>query len=211
MPTIIDELKAGKQIALICDAGTPGICDPSYRLVSRCIEENLPYTFLPGPCSLIQALVSSGLPLEKFQFFGFISRKETVAKNELVQMLQYEGTSACFETPHRIIKTLELIDAMDPKRELAIAREMTKKFEEIVRGTASELIAKWHDGNLRGEIVLLISPSVQETLDWNDLPLQEHVKLLEEKFGVGKQEAIKICAKQRNISKRVVYNTIHQQ
>jgi 16S rRNA (cytidine1402-2'-O)-methyltransferase len=209
--SILQDLEAGKSICLISDAGTPGISDPGGALVKLCIERGLSITALPGPCAIIQALCCSGLPMERFQFLGFLARKENELKRELQNALSYPGTTICYESPHRLIKVLELIDSMQPERLLVVARELTKKFEEIVRGCSSALIEYWQSAPLKGEIVLLISPAPQENLqDWTSWTPEEHVQWIQEAYSITHKDAIKLVADLRGVPKRQIYQQLHQ-
>lgn len=203
---ILCDLKSGKQICLISDAGTPGISDPGEDLIKLCIEHHLSYTAIPGPCAAIQALSCSGLPTGRFQFWGFLPRKENELKRDLQTIFSYEGTTICYESPHRLFKLLELIHAMQPRRLLVIARELTKKFEEIVRGFAEDLIKHWQDNLLKGEIVLLISPPSQENVqDWSSWTPEEHVQWMQDTYSLSRKEAIKLVADLRGVPKRQIY------
>lgn len=204
--SILEDLRAGKQISLISDAGTPGISDPGMSLVALCVKEQLSFTAIPGPCALVQALCCSGLGMQRFQFWGFLARKENELKEELRLILNYPGTTICYESPHRLLKTLEKIQALEYDRFLVIARELTKKFEEIVRGNASELIAHWEKSPVKGEIVLLISPPVAKASpDWAALTPAEHVQWMEETYSLSHKEAIKLVAELRGVPKRDIY------
>lgn len=209
---ILNDLRNGKQLALISDAGTPGISDPGQDLVKQCIEQGIEVTAIPGPCAAIQALSCSGLLTNRFQFFGFLGRKEGELKKELQQILSYPGTTICYESPNRLISLLELIEAIDPHRQLVIARELTKKFEELIRGTATELLNHWKDSTPKGEIVVLFSESVQkEFQDWEHLSPEEHVDLIQNTYAISRQEAIKTVAQLRGVPKRQIYNQLHTQ
>ena len=209
--SILNDLESGKHICLISDAGTPGISDPGADLVKLCIERRLTITALPGPCAAIQALCCSGLPTERFQFWGFLVRKENELKRELQDILAYPGTTICYESPHRLLKVLELIQSMQPKRLLVVSRELTKKFEEVVRGYPSALIEHWQKSPLKGEIVLLISPSSQEnTKDWTSWTPEEHVQWMQEAYSLSRKEAIKLVADLRGVPKRQIYQLFHQ-
>jgi 16S rRNA (cytidine1402-2'-O)-methyltransferase len=209
--SILTDLEAGKHICLISDAGTPGISDPGADLVKLCVERNLSITALPGPCAAIQALICSGLPTERFQFFGFLSRKENELKRELQTILAYEGTTICYESPHRLLNVLELIQSMQPQRLLVVGRELTKKFEEMVRGSAAALIQHWQQTPLKGEIVLLISPASQEMMqDWTEWTPEEHVQWMQDTYGLSRKEAIKLVADLRGVPKRQIYQQIHE-
>jgi len=195
---ILQELREGKKIALLTDAGTPSISDPGYELVQGCIKENIPYTILPGPCAPIAALILSGLNPSRFQFLGFVPKKASERKKALIESFYYPGVTLFFESPMRIKKTLEEIAKLAPKQEIAIVREMTKIYEECVRGTAQNLL----ESELRGEIVLLIEGNTPIPYDMSP---EEHVALCQEKFQLTKQEAIKLVAQLRAVPKREIY------
>ena len=207
---IIEDLKKGKLIGLVSDAGTPGICDPGERLVQKCVEENLSFSSLPGACAALQGLISSGLPTNRFQFCGILARQSTQLKEEIQTILQYTATTVCYESPHRLLTTLKVILELAPNRLLVVARELTKKFEEIKRGTAQQLMNNWQQTPLKGEIVLLFSPASETALDWSYLSIEEHVAHLQESYQLSLKEAIKIVAQLRQVPKREIYTTVHQ-
>jgi 16S rRNA (cytidine1402-2'-O)-methyltransferase len=153
---IIHDLKEGKVIGLISDAGTPCIADPGARLVNVCLKAGLEVTPIPGASAIIVALSASGLETNRFQFLGFLPRKKGQHLKMLTEMLEYSGTSICYESPYRIKATLEVLASLDPEREVVIARELTKKFEEFSRGTASLLNQAWEKRTPKGEFVLLV-------------------------------------------------------
>ena len=159
---IIQVLKEGQTVSVISDAGTPCVNDPGGRLVERCIEEDLPFTAVPGACSYIQALVLSGFDTRRFQCLGFLPRKKGEKANFLTSALDYAGTSIAFESPHRLIDTLRILGRVVPERQIAIAREMTKAFEECLRGTAASLLEHFGDRRVKGEIVLVIAAAPQK-------------------------------------------------
>ncbi|MBA2369204.1 MAG: 16S rRNA (cytidine(1402)-2'-O)-methyltransferase [Candidatus Protochlamydia sp.] len=208
--SILEDLHLGKNICLISDAGTPGISDPGTSLVQLCIENGLPVTAIPGPCAAIQALSCSGLPTEQFQFFGFLPRKEGKLKDALLSILAYSGTTICYEAPHRLIETLKLLENIQPERELVVARELTKKFEEIIRGKPHLLINRWLNEEPRGECVLIISPAPQKVSEWNDWSPEEHVKWVEDAYSLSRKEAIKLVAEMRQVPKKNIYNLFHR-
>jgi 16S rRNA (cytidine1402-2'-O)-methyltransferase len=207
--SIVQDLKNGLTIALISDAGTPLICDPGYELVKRCVEEELPYSAIPGPSAAILALTLSGFNPEKFQFVGFLPKKQTELKTLLAELLQYKGTTIAYETPHRVLDTLKELVQMAPERQFCIARELTKKFETMHRGIAADLLAKFETAPPKGEMVLLISPNV-ENLDFSHLTPQEHVEFLQKTYGISQQEAIKMAARLRDVPKKEIYNSVHK-
>lgn len=208
---VIHDLMAGKTICLISDAGTPGISDPGTRLVKRCVQEKLPVLTIPGPCAAIAALTISGLDTDRFQFYGFLPRQKSDLKKVLQEILKNVCTTICYESPERISKTLEIIHQLDTSRQLVIGRELTKKFEEVQRGTAEELLRMHQEKKVRGEIVLLISGATQEAFfDWQNLSVQDHVAQIQQENSLSLNEAIKKVAELRHVSKRTIYNTIHQ-
>ncbi len=155
-PSIVERIAAGERMALVTDAGTPGISDPGYYLVRKLIEKGIEFTVIPGPSAVTTALVLSGFPPDRFTFFGYVPRKKTAREAAIRGAGEGLGTSIFFESPHRLIRTLEVIGDLFPEREVAVAREMTKIHEEIRRGTARSLIDYFGGGRIRGEITLLI-------------------------------------------------------
>jgi 16S rRNA (cytidine1402-2'-O)-methyltransferase len=153
---LIQELDAGRHIALITDAGMPGISDPGHRLLRLCIEKGLPYTVLPGPSAVLTALVGSGFDAERFFFGGFLPVKSGQRERELSSAALRAETSIYFESPHRLLKSLEVSVRLMPERRLCVARELTKVFEEYRRGPAAELQAHYSKHPPKGEIVLLV-------------------------------------------------------
>lgn len=202
--SIIEDLKAGQDIALISDAGTPGISDPGMRIVAKCWEEGVKVISIPGPCAAITALTCSGLSTERFQFVGFLPRKQEELKKELREILLYAGTTVCYESANRLRDVLEEIDLLAPNRTVVVARELTKKFEEVKQGTAREIVQYFAENILKGEIILLIAG--ETTPDWSQMTPEEHVELLVQEYRITRQEAIKMAAKLRGVSKRDIYN-----
>jgi 16S rRNA (cytidine1402-2'-O)-methyltransferase len=154
---LVERLAAGEKIALITDAGTPGISDPGARLVRECIKRGLDFTIIPGSSSILTALVGSGFSAEKFFFGGFLPVKSGRRERELRAAGAREQTSIFFESPYRLTRTLKASIDILLDRQLCVARELTKKFEEFRRGTAAELVAHYEKHRPKGEIVLLIS------------------------------------------------------
>jgi 16S rRNA (cytidine1402-2'-O)-methyltransferase len=157
LATLLPVLREGKEVALVSDAGIPGLSDPGFSLVRACAVEGLPVTVLPGPSAISTALVASGLPTDRFAFVGFLPR----AKAKLLEQLAaFEGTSAtlvAFESPRRLRASLAVIGARWPERRLAVCRELTKLYEEVLRGTAAEITERLAE-TVRGEVVLVIEP-----------------------------------------------------
>ncbi|MBA3237233.1 MAG: 16S rRNA (cytidine(1402)-2'-O)-methyltransferase [Parachlamydiaceae bacterium] len=205
---IIEELKAGKKIALISDAGTPGISDPGEQLVKRCVQEKIKVISIPGPCAAVAALSCSGFSTTQFQFCGFLPRTDSAVKKVLLQFLQYPGTTLCYESPKRLLATLKVIQAIAPNRQLAVARELTKIHEELIRGTAKELLT-FYPNSPKGEIVLLIEgDSGTSTATWEALSPAEHVMEVEQTYHLSRRDAIKMVATLRGESKRDIYNLL---
>ena len=150
-------LAAGENIALLTDAGTPGISDPGFRVVRECIARGLDFTVLPGPSSILPALVGSGLPLHEFYFGGFLPVKSGRRKTVLEEALARRETSIFFESPHRIAKSLAVLAELAPDRAVCVSRELSKKFEEYWRGSAAELSARAEKQPPRGEMCLLVA------------------------------------------------------
>ena len=155
---LVELLVGGEKIALITDAGMPGLSDPGARLIRECIKRELAFTIIPGSSSILPALVGSGFSAEKFFFGGFLPVKSGQRERELRAAAAREETSIYFESPYRLTKTLQASIDIMPDRQLCVARELTKKFEEFRRGTAAELLAHYQTRLPKGEIVLLISP-----------------------------------------------------
>lgn len=155
LPRLLAELRAGKKVALVTDAGTPSISDPGYRLVAACLEEKISYTVLPGPSAVTTALVGSGLPPVPFYFGGFLPVSGSKRRTELKTAAGRGVTSIYFESPHRLIKTLEDFVKILPEARLCVARELSKKFEEYAHGTPQEVLIHFQQGQVRGEITLV--------------------------------------------------------
>jgi 16S rRNA (cytidine1402-2'-O)-methyltransferase len=156
---LVERLARGENIALITDAGMPGLSDPGLRLIRECIKRELPFTIVPGASSILAALIGSGFSTEKFFFGGFLPVKPGQRERELQAAAEREETSIFFESPYRLTKTLAVCIDVMPERQLCVARELTKKFEEFRRGVASELLAHYQAHPPKGEIVLVISGS----------------------------------------------------
>jgi 16S rRNA (cytidine1402-2'-O)-methyltransferase len=154
---LIERLAAGENIALITDAGMPGLSDPGGRLLRKCIERDVPFTIVPGPSSILTALVGSGFSLDQFYFGGFLPVKSGQRERELHTAAEREETSVFFESPYRLTKTLIVCAQIMPNRQLCVARELTKKFEEFRRGTGAELLKHFEAKPAKGEITLVIS------------------------------------------------------
>ena len=154
---LVEEIAGGKSVALITDAGMPGISDPGFRLIRACRERGLAVGVLPGPSAVITALVGSGLPPNAFYFGGFVPVKSGRRRAELERAVLRPETSVYFESPHRLLKTLQVLAEVAPKADVCVARELTKRFEEYRRGSPAELCAHYESRAPKGEITLVIS------------------------------------------------------
>ena len=159
---LAERIAGGAHVALVTDAGTPGISDPGRRLVEECVSRGLPVTVLPGACAATTALVGSGFPCDRFFFGGFLPVKSGRRARELSEAAARSETSVFYESPHRLEKTLAALAEIAPQRRVCVARELTKTFEEYRRGTASELLAHFQSHPPKGEITLLIAGSETE-------------------------------------------------
>ncbi len=153
--TILNDLKAGKTLGLLSDAGTPLINDPGEKIVKACIESNIEIRSIPGATSVMTALVLSGFPCERFQFVGFLPKKGSKRKKALIEYLDYPGTTVCFESPFRLAKTLQELGTLNSTKKVFVGREFTKKFESHYHGLAPELALHFTAHPPKGEIVLI--------------------------------------------------------
>ena len=205
---IINELKQGKNVALVSDAGTPIISDPGEQLVKECIENNIEIESLPGPCACVTAMTLCGLDSKRFMFYGFLQHKSKDKLKELEELKNIKYTLVFYEAPHKLVSTLECIYEVFGNRDIALLREMTKKFQETLRMSVSEAIEYYKEKEPKGEYVLTVSGSEEEiSEDFSSLSIEEHVDSYIEE-GLSKKDAIKKCAEDRNISKRDVYNIV---
>jgi len=154
---ILERLQRGEKVALVTDAGTPGISDPGERVVRAAVMAGLRVETVPGPCALVAALTASGLPTDEFHFIGFLPHKSGQRRKQLEALKQFAGTLALYESPYRIEKLLGELNEVFPTRRVVLARELTKKFEEFLRGTPAELLALLAKRSLKGEFVVLVT------------------------------------------------------
>lgn len=204
---IIDKLKNGENIAIVSDAGTPGICDPGEVLIHKCIKENIKVVPIPGACAMINALIASGISTKEFTFWGFLPLNKKLRKEKLEYIKNETKTVIIYEAPHKLKSTLEDLKEILEKRKVVIARELTKIHEEFIRGTIDEILEK--ADSLKGEIVLIIEGNKESSHHDNknkfiEMPLDEHYEYYE-KQGFSKKEIIKKIAKDRGLAKNEVY------
>jgi 16S rRNA (cytidine1402-2'-O)-methyltransferase len=204
---LLRELEAGKNIALVSDAGTPLIADPGYRLVEHARQIGITVSPIPGPSALLAALSASGLPTDSFSFHGFLPGKKGQRRKLLEDLRAGQATLVFYEAPHRILETLEdIIEILGP-RPVVLARELTKIHEEFLRGTAAEIReALQKRPSVKGEITLMIGKS--EAAEVDDTPLAQAVEKLVQS-GVPRMEALKTVARHRGLSKREVYKKLN--
>lgn len=207
---IVQRLKKGENIALVSDAGSPGISDPGSVIVKMCIEETLDFEVLPGATAVTTALVYSGLDTSAFIFKGFIPRDKKEKAKLVKELKDRKETLIFYEAPHRIKETLNFLLQSFGDRKVSVCRELTKLHEEILRMNLSEAIQHYQNHSPRGEYVLVLQGKSQEEIDkeeealWQDLTIEEHIKKYME-TGLSKKEAVKIVAKDRGVSKSEIY------
>lgn len=161
---ILDRLRQGQIVALVTDAGTPGISDPGQRVVASAVQAGLRVEAVPGACALVAALTASGLPTDEFHFAGFLPVKSGQRTRRLGELTQLPGTIVLYESPYRVEKLINELGTLVPDRPLVLARELTKKFEELLRGRPAEVIAEWKRKPRKGEFVVLIGPKPDDRL-----------------------------------------------
>lgn len=210
---LVGKLKEGKNIALITDAGTPGISDPGEDIVRICYEEGVPVTSLPGAAACITALTMSGRPTRRFAFEAFLPRDKKERSLVIEELKNETRTMIIYEAPHHLVKTVkELMEALGD-RELTVCRELTKKHEDKVQTTFSELIEYSKEHEPRGEYVLIICGRDQQEIikeqqqSWEEMSIEDHMAIYE-KQGINHKEAMKMVAKDRGVSKRDIYQAL---
>lgn len=202
---LLKELIEGKDIALVSDAGTPGICDPGEEIIKKCIEEKIKVIPIPGACAMINALITSGIDTSEFSFLGFLPLNKKNRKNKLEEIKNSNKTIILYEAPHKLKNTLNDLKDILKDRQVVIAREITKIHEEYIRGTVDEIF-KIVD-NLKGEMILIIDKNeniIKEEDNLNNLSLEQHYEFYRNQ-GLEKKEIIKKIAKDRNVNKNEIY------
>ena len=201
---LIHKLQEGQNIALVSDAGTPGICDPGEEVIKACIECRISVIPIPGACAMINALIASGIDTKEFIFLGFLPLHKKLRKEKLIEIKNANKTVILYEAPHKLNTTLKDLKEILGNRQVVLAREITKIHEEYIRGTIDEILAK--SETLKGEMILVIekNESMIENNLFGDLSLEEHYQVYENQ-GLEKKEIIKKIAKDRNVSKNEIY------
>lgn len=202
---VVELLKEGKKIGLVTDQGSPIISDPGFNVVNEVIKNNLSVIGLPGATAFVPALISSGIFPSKFLFYGFLNAKNAKQVQELKTLQYFPYTLIFYEAPHRIKNTLNNMYQVFGDRKICLARELSKLYEEYIRGTISEVVEQVD--SIKGEIVLIVEGNIQK-VDYNDLDILEHVNLYIED-GLTEKDAIKKVAKERNVAKSIIYKEYH--
>lgn len=203
---LIEKLKEGKNIALVSDAGMPGISDPGYFIIQKALKENISILPIPGPTAFVSSLVISGLPTDSFVFQGFLPSRKKARCDRLKELSLEKRTIIFYEAPHRLITTLKDILEILGDREVSLTRELTKKFEETFRGKISEAIEKFVKP--KGEFTIVLKGAQEKEIlkeKWQNLSILDHLKLVMKEENLSKKEAIKRIAQLRGIPKREVY------
>ena len=204
---VVSKIKEGKDVALVSDAGTPVISDPGAELVKECIENNIEVVTVPGACAAISAVTLCGFLNKRFSFIGFLPVKKNEKIKELEKFKNYETTLVFYEAPHKLLKTLEAIYEVFGTRNISVARELTKKYEQVVRTTTDEAIKYFAENEPVGEFVICVEGCEEAEADneLNSLSVEEHIKHYIEN-GLSKKDAVKKCAEDRGVPKREIYN-----
>lgn len=203
---LIDRLKAGRSIALVSESGTPAIQDPGFKVINRCIEEDIPLAVIPGPNAAVSALVLSGLPTDCFLFIGFLPRAKAKRKNRILELTAASCTTIFYESPKRIETLISELLEKFGDRKASLVREISKIYEESIRGRLSEISAKIKQKKVKGEVVLVVDGYKKELIRSfaeEDLK-RELMGLL--KQGISKKSAIKILLSRYDIEKQKLYN-----
>lgn len=211
---LVDKMLHGETVALITDAGTPGISDPGEELVRQCVEAGVKVTPVPGAAACINALIMSGLPTRRFCFEAFLPSDKKEKADVLLQLKTEQRTIIIYEAPHRLIRTLvELESTLGGMRKIAVCKELTKRHETVYRDTISGALGYYTANEPKGEYVLVIEGKSKDELIeekravWDDMSIEEHFNMYITQ-GMDKKEAMKLVAKDRGVSKRDIYNAL---
>ena len=210
---LIRQIQEGKNVALITDAGMPGISDPGEELVRMCYEEEIDVTVLPGACACVTALTISGLPTRRFCFEAFLPTEKKERQEVLRELEKETRTIVLYEAPHRLVRTLEELQGVFGERKISICRELTKKHETVFRATVAESLEYYREHAPKGECVLVIEGKsrkdiqLEEQQKWEAMTVEEHMQHYMQQ-GMEKKEAMKQVAKDRGVSKREIYKVV---
>ncbi|MEC1180640.1 16S rRNA (cytidine(1402)-2'-O)-methyltransferase [Metasolibacillus meyeri] len=212
---LLQYLREGKSVALVSDAGLPCISDPGADIAMKAIAEDFAVVPIPGANAALTALIASGITPQPFYFFGFLNRNKKERRLQLENLKKRQETMIFYEAPHRLKDALKDIELVLGNRRITLARELTKKFEEFLRGTVVEALEWTTNNEIRGEFCIVLEGSTEaddedEQQFWTDMTIEEHVEYIIEETQMSSKEAIKEVAKQRNLPKRDVYQAYHQ-
>lgn len=207
---LVDRLVRGESVAVVSDAGTPGVCDPAFRVVQRAAEIGASVVSIPGPVAFVNAVVASGISTDSIFFGGFLPAKKGERRKRLTEVKDIPATLVFYETPHRIVRSLSDCAEILGDRQCAVARELTKLHEEIQRGTLSELASRFSEIETKGEIVIVVERAAFEGFKREDVTkkvLKDRVRVLESE-GNDRKSALKIAAKEYGLSKSEAYDLV---
>lgn len=210
---LVNQLRDGDTIALVSDAGMPAISDPGHELVKAAIAADVEVTVLPGANAALCALVGSGLPTDEFIFYGFLPRKKQEIRKELERIAPLRASIIFYESPYRIKATIEQLYEVYGNRQIALVREITKKFEQYVRGTAAEVLDWLQNHEVKGECCIVVEGASESEYAndrwWEALTIEEHVTFYEEDKQLSHKAALKQVAEDRDVPRKVIYHHIH--
>jgi len=203
-PVLVERMLDGKSVALVSDAGTPGISDPGYFLINLAIAQEIPVVPIPGASAAIAALSVSGLPTDRFVFEGFLPAKRMARLKRLQELAKQERTIIFYEAPHRIVKTIEDMLEVFGGRRAVITREMTKIHEETIRGTLADVLKRLQKGTIKGEFTVILHGASEES-SRQDIDTAEYLRNLMLHRGLSKKEAVSVAAEELGLPKKEVY------
>lgn len=211
---LIHKVKDGMKIALVSDAGMPAISDPGYELVQAAVDQKITVVPLPGANAALTALIASGLSCQPFYFYGFLSRSKKEKKEELEILKKQKATLVFYESPHRMKETLAIMREILGNRNMALCRELTKRFEEFIRGSLEEILEWSNQDEIRGEFCLIVEGADEQQQEeeiswWEPLTIEAHINHYINSKDMSSKEAIKQTAKDRGLNKREVYQIYH--
>lgn len=208
-PRVLERVASGETVALVSDAGTPGISDPGARLIAACVEQGLDVDVLPGPSAVITALVASGLPTHAFFFGGFLPRKAGERERLLRAVAELDATLVFFESPRRLASALASVGEAMPGRRAAVARELTKAHQEVARGSVEDLTRRFADREVKGEVVVVIGPPEEAPARVAAEDLASEVEALVQS-GMSRSDAVRHVARARGVPRSQVYDSAHK-
>jgi len=203
-PVLVARMLEGKSVALVSDAGTPGISDPGYFLINLAIDQNIPVVPIPGATAAIAALSVSGMPTDRFVFEGFLPAKQMARQKRLQELVNEDRTLIFYEAPHKIVRAVEDMLAVLGDRQAVITRELTKIHEEAIRGPLSEALTRLQTGSIKGEFTVIVHGASHEPLK-KDIDTAEHLKNLMLHRGLSKKDAVAVAAEELGLPKKDVY------